>query len=436
MRIAVIGTGYVGLVTGACLSEIGHNVICADISEDKINQLKAGQIPIYEPGLEEIVERNVREGRLSFTTDTGMAIKESMAVFSAVGTPMAKNHEADLQYVQAVAETFGKNLNGYKVFINKSTVPVGTGEMVMKEVKKHSKLNFDVVSNPEFLKEGSAIKDFMTPDRIVIGTESEKAEKVMEDIYRPIIRSQSPLVKTDIKSAELIKYAANSMLATRISFMNEIARYADLAGADVNQVAYGIGLDDRIGPRFLHAGIGYGGSCFPKDVQALIQSGKTAGYDFKVLNAVEDVNQNQYQIVIDKLNKHYKSLKGKKVAVWGLSFKPKTDDVREAPAAKIIASLLDNGATVSAFDPVAMKEFREYYPKLGVEFGQAKDTVLEEADALVLVTEWDEFRTIDVKKLKQSMKKPLIIDGRNIYDPDYLGKSGITYEAVGRPVSS
>ena len=433
MKIAVIGTGYVGLVTGACLAEIGHDVICSDISEEKINLLNNGQIPIYEPGLEEIVKRNARESRLSFTTDTAEAIKKSQAVFSAVGTPMGKNHEADLQYVRAVAETFGKNLNGYKVFINKSTVPVGTGEMVKNTIKKHSQKKSDVVSNPEFLKEGSAVKDFMTPDRIVIGVESEKAAKVMEEIYRPLIRSQSPLVKTDIKSAELIKYAANAMLATRISFMNEIARYADLVGADVKQVAYGIGLDDRIGPRFLHAGIGYGGSCFPKDVQALIQSGKSANYEFKILNAVEEINQSQYKIVLDKLKKHLKSLKGKKIAVWGLSFKPKTDDVRETPSAKIIKELIQQGAIVSAFDPVAMGEFKKHYPNLNVYYGRNRDEVLEDANALILVTEWDEFRTLNFKKLNKLMTSKLIIDGRNIYEPHDLKVHNIAYEFIGRP---
>lgn len=431
MKITVIGTGYVGLVTGACLAEIGHDVICTDISKEKINMLNEGRIPIYEPGLQEIVERNIREKRLNFTTNTAKAIKDSTAVFSAVGTPMGKNHEADLQYVKAVAVTFGKNLTGYKVFINKSTVPVGTGDMVKGIVKKHTKNEFDVVSNPEFLKEGSAVKDFMTPDRIVIGTESKRAEELIEEIYRPIVRAQSPLVKTDIKSAELIKYAANSMLATRISFMNEIARYADLVGADVRQVAYGIGLDDRIGPRFLQAGIGYGGSCFPKDVQALIHSGKAEGYEFNILKAVEEVNQRQYQLVIEKLLQNLQDLKGRKIAVWGLSFKPKTDDVRDAPSTKIIRSLLEEGAEVSVFDPVAMEEFKKHYPELSIKYGKDRYDILKDADALVLVTEWDEFRTIDFEKLSTLMGNQLIIDGRNIYNKEEMIRNNIEYSGIG-----
>lgn len=431
MKIAVIGTGYVGLVTGTCLAEIGHDVICVDISKEKIEGLKKGVVPIYEPGLEELIKRNTKEGRLSFTTNTSDSIKASGVVLSAVGTPMRENHEADLQYVKAVAEDFGKSINGYKIFVNKSTVPVGTGDLVTNIIKKHSNHEFGVVSNPEFLREGSAVKDFMTPDRIVVGCSSKKAEKIMEEIYRPIIRSQSPLIKTDIKSAELIKYAANSMLATRISFMNEIAQYADLVGADVKQVAHGIGLDERIGPRFLQAGIGYGGSCFPKDVQALIQSGKSVGYEFKILDATERVNQTQYKVVIDKLKKHLKNLKGKHIAIWGLSFKPKTDDVRDAPAAKVIRNLLKQGATVSAFDPVATEDFAKHYPQLKVNYVDNRYAVLKGVDALVLVTEWDEFRVIDYKKIIKLMSNSLIIDGRNIYDKGILENNQIQYENIG-----
>lgn len=430
-RIAVIGTGYVGLVTGTCLAEIGHDVICADISEDKIESLNRGVVPIYEPGLEELIVRNVKEGRLSFTTDTSQAIRSSEAVFSAVGTPMGENHAADLRFVKAVAEDFGRNLNTYKIFVNKSTVPVGTGDMVKSIIKKLTKAKFDVVSNPEFLREGSAVKDFLTPDRIVIGCESSHAEKVISEIYRPIVRSQSPLVKTGIRSAELIKYAANSMLAVRISFMNEIAQYADLVGADVKQVAYGIGLDERIGPRFLQAGIGYGGSCFPKDVAALVESGKSAGYQFKILQATQDVNQQQYKVITQKLKGFLKNLKGKRIAVWGLSFKPKTDDVRDAPAALVIRDLLKLGASVTAFDPVATEDFKKHYLELSIDYAQERYSALKDANALVLVTEWDEFRIVDVKKMKKLMKQPVLIDGRNIYDPDLLRGAGFKYVGIG-----
>lgn len=430
-RVAVIGTGYVGLVTGTCLAEIGHDVICADIARDKIEDLKKGIVPIYEPGLEDLIKRNVKEKRLSFTTDTSQAIRDSETIFCAVGTPMGEDHAADLRFVKAVAGDFGRNLNGYKIFVNKSTVPVGTGNIVNTIVKKLTKNKFDVVSNPEFLREGSAIKDFLTPDRIVIGTESERAAKLMGEIYRPIVRSQSPLVKTDIKSAELIKYAANSMLAVRISFMNEIAQYADLVGADVKQVAYGIGLDERIGPRFLQAGIGYGGSCFPKDVAALVESGKTTGYGFKILQATEDVNRNQYKLVIKKLKNYLETLKGKRIGVWGLSFKPKTDDVRDGPSALVISGLLKQGAEVLAFDPVAMEKFRKHYPELTIDYVSNRYEALKDADALLLLTEWDEFRTVDTKKMKKLMRQFVIIDGRNIYDSNMFKDAGFKYAGIG-----
>lgn len=430
MKIAVIGTGYVGLVTGVCLADIGNDVTCVDVDEQKIADLKKGKMPIYEPGLADLLENNLKEGRLEFTTDSKSAIQEAQVVFSAVGTPMAENHEADLTYIKQVGEMFAKSLNGYKVLVTKSTVPVGTGEMLKELIASKTKKSFDVASNPEFLREGSAVKDFMVPDRVVIGCDTKKACKLLEDIYQPLSRTQSPIITTDIKSAELIKYAANSMLATRISFMNEIARFCDLVGADVKEVARGVGLDDRIGPRFLQAGAGYGGSCFPKDVVALIESGKEAEYDFKVLNAVEEVNAEQRDYVVNKLRKHLGDFKGKKVAIWGLSFKPKTDDVREAPAAEIIKRITSEGGSISTFDPVAVDNFKKFYPKLKVEYAKGRYEALNGADALLLLTEWNEFRSIDYDKL-DVMNSKLVIDGRNIYNPEHFKERSIVYEGIG-----
>ncbi|MCD5380693.1 UDP-glucose/GDP-mannose dehydrogenase family protein, partial [Candidatus Gracilibacteria bacterium] len=399
MKITIFGTGYVGLVTGTCLAEVGHEVMCIDIDQTKVDNLKEGIIPIYEPGLEELVKRNFKEGRLHFSTDAKKGVEFATAIFSAVGTPPDKNHRADLQYVKAVSETVGKYMTEYKVFVNKSTVPVGTGdickEIIDGELEKRAKVasplltspkgrgiikKFDIVSNPEFLKEGVAVRDFMLPDRIVCGVESEKAKKMMQEIYKPFVRTNRPLIFTDIKSAEIIKYAANAFLATKISFINEIANFSELAGANISEISKGIGLDERIGPRFLHAGIGYGGSCFPKDVQALIETGKDFGYDFEIIKSVEKVNEKQKLKVVEKLlekfntpipltgtsplqeEENMKILKGKTIAIWGLAFKPKTDDIRDAPSLSVISKLLELGVEkIQAFDPVAMYNVERYY---------------------------------------------------------------------------
>ncbi len=432
VKITIIGTGYVGLVSGTCLAEVGHEVICADIDENKINMLNHGEIPIYESGLKELVHKNMQKGRLHFTTDIDNAIKESEVIFSAVGTPPDKDHRADLQYVKAVAKSFANNLNSYKIFVNKSTVPVGTGNMVKEIIESITDAEFDVVSNPEFLREGAAVKDFLNPDRIVIGTESQRARDIMGSLYKPFERSQSPILFTDIKSAELIKYAANAMLATRISFINEIANFCDLVGADVKAVSKGIGLDNRIGPRFLQAGIGYGGSCFPKDVNALIESGADVGFDFNILNSVEAVNQKQKLIIVDKLRKKLGNLQDKKIAIWGLAFKPKTDDIREAPAIYIINQLIAEGAKVSVSDYVAKHNFQKEHPHLDVEFHDDHYEILHGADALLLLTEWDEFRILNHDKLHERMRNKLIVDGRNIYNSQDLRDRGFDYIGIGK----
>lgn len=435
MNISVIGTGYVGLVTGTCLAELGNNVICADIDKEKIGRLKKGIIPIYEPGLEELIKRNYKEDRLHFTTDSGKAIKESEIVFSAVGTPPDKDHRADLSAVMKVAETFGKNLNGYKVFANKSTVPVGTSERIYEIIKKTSggKHKFDVVDNPEFLREGTAVKDFMNPDRIVVGVKiaATHAREAMKKIYSPLVRAGRSLMFTDINSAEIIKYASNSFLATKISFINEVANFCELASADVTEVAKGIGLDARIGPRFLHAGIGYGGSCFPKDVKAFIQTGKDKGYEFLILEAVEEVNETQRLRLFHKLKEEIKDLKNKKIAVWGLAFKPKTDDMREAPSVTIINELIDSGADIKAFDPVAAGNAKKIFNG-AVDFCDTPYEAALGADALLILTEWDEFRAIDLKKIKTLMRGNLICDGRNIYSKKEMEKLNFKYKSIGR----
>ncbi|MFW5704385.1 MAG: UDP-glucose dehydrogenase family protein [Nanoarchaeota archaeon] len=435
VKIAVVGTGYVGLVTGVCLAEIGHTVICSDISEEKINLLNKGKMPIHEDGLSDKVLRNVKEERLSFTTNIDKAIQDSEVIFSAVGTPPDKDHKADLQFVREVAKTFAKNLNSYKVFVNKSTVPVGTGEMVKEIISEFAKgKEFDVVSNPEFLREGAAIKDFLQPDRIVIGHESNKAKELMQKIYSPLERTQSPILFTDIKSAELIKYAANSMLAVRISFANEMSKYCDLIGANVKSVMRGMGLDNRIGPRFLNAGIGYGGSCFPKDVDALIESGKEVGYEFKIISAAKFANGEQKSYLIEKIEKEI-NFKGKTFAIWGLSFKPRTDDVRETPARIIIQELLEKEASVKVFDPISIENFKKSYPEFNsnsrVEFVESNYQALENVDGLILVTEWDEFRTIDYERAKKLMRGNLIADGRNIYNSNEVRENGFKYIGIG-----
>lgn len=435
MKIAVIGTGYVGLVTGTCLAELGNDVICVDIDESKISKLKNGEIPIYEPGLEELVKRN-KEDRLKFTTNAKKAIQDSEVVFSAVGTPPDKDHKADMTAVKKAAETFGKNINGYKVFVNKSTVPVGTSEIIYEIIAKESKnkYKFDVIDNPEFLREGTAIKDFMNPDRVVIGLRRDigKAQEIMEKLYSPLVRAGRPLMFTDIHSAEIIKYASNSFLATKISFINEVANFCELVGADVKEVAKGMGLDDRIGPRFLHAGIGYGGSCFPKDVQAFIKTGEDKGYEFQILNAVENVNRTQKTKILKKLTKEIPDLKNKVIAVWGLAFKPKTDDMREAPSINVINGILEAGGIVNAFDPVAMENAKKLFPKDTVNFCDTPRKAVKGADALLILTEWDEFRAADLKKIKKTMRGNLLCDGRNIYNPAEVKKAGFKYKSIGR----
>lgn len=435
MKLTFLGTGYVGLVSGACMAEIGHEVICADVDKAKIAKLKRGVIPIYEIGLEEIVERNVKEGRLSFTTDLKEAVQASEVVFMAVGTPEDKETgQADLRFVFAAAEAFGRYLNGYKLFVDKSTVPVGTADQVRNIIKKTSKGKhaFDVVSNPEFLREGAAVKDFLNPDRIVVGVSSSRARDIMEKIYRPIVRSGRPLFFTDVKSAEIIKYASNAFLATKISFINEIANFCDVEGGNVKEVAKGMGFDNRIGSRFLYAGIGYGGSCFPKDVQALRHSGVEAESPFHILDAVHEVNRRQQMKPFVKLQEHFKNrLKGKTIALWGLSFKPRTDDVREAPALKLIQAFAHEGAKTRVFDPVALPNAKKEITEKKVLFAKDALTALEGADALVICTEWDEFRVVDYTDLKRRMKGNVIFDGRNVLERKEAEAAGFTYFGIG-----
>jgi UDPglucose 6-dehydrogenase len=416
------------------MAELGHTVICADIDKKKIAKLKKGVMPIYELGLDELVEKNVKEGRLSFTSSVGQAIREADVVFSAVGTPEDKaTGKADLQYVYAVAEMFAKNLNGYKILVNKSTVPVGTADQTHAVVLASSKGKgeFDIVSNPEFLREGAAIKDFLNPDRVVVGVSSDRAKVIMEKIYRPIARAGRPVVITDVRSAELIKYAANAFLATKITFINEIANFCEKSGANVKEVARGMGLDSRIGSRFLYAGIGYGGSCFPKDVQALMQTGKEYGSSFHIVEAADKVNDIQKLRPVTFLKEHFKDLKGKTIAIWGLSFKPRTDDVREAPALYVIEALLKAGAKVQAFDPVAIESFKAMFPDKRVKYAaNAYDATLK-ADALLIMTEWDEFRTAEYSDLASRMKGLVIVDGRNIFERREAEAEGFTYFGIG-----
>lgn len=437
MNIAIVGTGYVGLVSGTCFAEMGVNVTCVDVNEEKINSLKNGQVPIYEPGLDEMVLRNHREGRLNFTTDLTSCLDNVDIVFSAVGTPPDEDGSADLQYVLAVAREFGQNIKKYTVLVTKSTVPVGTAKKVKAVIREELEkrgvdVPFDVASNPEFLKEGAAIKDFMSPDRVVVGVESEKAKELMSKLYRPFMLNNFRVIFTDIPSAEMIKYAANSMLATRISFMNDIANLCELVGADVNMVRKGIGADVRIGSKFLYPGCGYGGSCFPKDVKALIKTAEKNGYNMSVLKAVEEVNENQKHVLFNKLSKYYGGdLKGKTIAMWGLAFKPETDDMREATSLVTINLLLEAGCTVRVYDPVAMNECRR---RIGDKVLYAKDMydAVLDADALLMLTEWKQFRLPSWGVVSKSMKKPLIIDGRNIYDAEELKQNGFEYYCIGR----
>jgi UDPglucose 6-dehydrogenase len=433
MKIAVVGTGYVGLVTGTCLSETGNTVTCVDIDENKVARLKDGKMPIYEPGLEKLFERNIKEERLFFTTNLAEGIKEAQIIFLALPTPPGEDGSADLRYVLGVAEEIGKLLTDYKIIINKSTVPVGTADKVKEAIAKNYKGEYDVVSNPEFLREGVAVDDFMKPDRIVIGTQSERAKKLLEQLYGPYVRQGNPIIFMDERSSELTKYAANSFLATKISFMNEVAQLCERIGADVDMVRRGIGSDERIGRRFLFPGIGYGGSCFPKDVQALVRSSWEVGYDFRILDAVMDVNKRQKIHLVSKIKNYYDDkLEGKHFAVWGLAFKPNTDDIREAPSLYIIEELLKGGATVTAYDPEAMKNVQGV---LGdkISYSASQYDALKGADALVIATEWNEFRTPDFIKIVSNMKRKVIFDGRNLFDANAVRELGFYYESIGRP---
>lgn len=436
MNIAIVGSGYVGLVSGACFAEMGVDVTCVDIDKQKIDNLIAGIIPIYEPGLDELVARNSAAGRLHFTTSLESVIDDVEIVFSAVGTPPDEDGSADLQYVLEVARTFGRCIKKYALLVTKSTVPVGTSKKIKQVIneelaKRGENIPFEVASNPEFLKEGAAIKDFMSPDRVVIGIESDRAKKVMERLYRPFLLNNFRVIFMDIASAEMTKYAANSMLATRISFMNDIANLCELVGADVNMVRKGIGSDVRIGNKFLYAGCGYGGSCFPKDVKALIHTGKENGYDMRIIEAVEAVNQYQKEIVYKKLNDTFNNnIKGKRIAIWGLSFKPETDDMREAPSLIVIDKLVKSGADVIVYDPVAMNECRR---RIGDKVEYAKDMydAVIDADALALLTEWKEFRLPSWSVIHKAMKGNIVVDGRNIYDPNELSEAGFQYHCIG-----
>lgn len=437
MKIAVVGTGYVGLVTGTCFAEMGTEVFCVDIDEKKIENLINGIIPIFEPGLDEMVKRNVKAGRLNFTTDLTSILNKVDIIFSAVGTPPDEDGSADLRYVLDVARTIGQNLEKHIVVVTKSTVPVGTAQLVKKAIQEEldkrdkSDIEFDVASNPEFLKEGAAISDFMAPDRVIVGVENDRAKALMEKLYKPFTLNNYRIIYTDIPSAEMIKYAANAMLATRISFMNDIANLCEIMGADVNMVRKGIGSDARIGSKFLYAGCGYGGSCFPKDVKALIKTAKKQGYEMKILEAVEAVNERQKNVLFDKLMKYYDNdIKGKTIAIWGLAFKPKTDDMREAPALVLIDKILKAGGKVRAYDPVAMEETHR---RIGDVIVYAKDIydAAIDADAILMITEWNEFRLPTWDVIKKIVRKPVVFDGRNIYNRQEMNKVGFEYYGIG-----
>ena len=432
MNIAVIGTGYVGLVTGTCFAETGNSVVCVDIDEKKIKRLQDGDITIYEPGLEKLFLRNMKEERLRFTTDLRDGIKDASIIILALPTPPGENGSADLKYILGVADELGKIIKEYKVIVDKSTVPVGTAEHVKASIGKNYKSDFDVVSNPEFLREGVAVDDFMKPDRVVIGTSSEKAKKIMGELYAPFVRQGNPVIYMDERSAELTKYAANAFLAAKISFMNEIAQLCEKIGADVDMVRKGIGSDGRIGKRFLFPGIGYGGSCFPKDVQALARSAGDANYDFKILNAVMQVNEIQKMHLLSRIKKYFHNdLKGKKFAVWGLSFKPSTDDIREAPALTIIEALLNEGASITAFDPEAMKNVKNLLADK-IKYADNQYEALQDADGLIIATEWSEFRTPDFNKMSLLLKNKVIFDGRNLFELSSMKEKGYHYESIGR----
>ena len=439
MRISIFGSGYVGLVTGACMAEMGNHVVCYDIDEQKIARLNNGDIPIYEPGLDAYIERNVEAGRLEFTTDVKKAVDHGLFQFIAVGTPPDEDGSADLQYVLAVARSIGENMEDYRIIIDKSTVPVGTADKVNTEIQSALKgrskaIEFDVVSNPEFLKEGAAISDFMKPDRIIVGTDNPRTTELLRTLYEPFNRNHDRLISMDIRSAELTKYAANAMLATKISFMNELANLAERFGADIEKVRVGIGSDPRIGYHFIYPGAGYGGSCFPKDVRALARSASESGYEAELLNSVEGVNNRQKHKVFEKLSDHYGDrLDGKTIALWGLSFKPRTDDMREAPSRVLMESLWETGASVRAYDPEAMEEARRIYPDAsGLVLCDTAYGALEGADALVIITEWQEFRSPDFQLLQEKLADKVIFDGRNLYEPESIAMFGLEYYAMGR----
>ena len=432
MKVAVVGTGYVGLVLGACLAETGNDVLCADVDTGKIAGLAQGKLPIYEPGLEPLVLHNLREGRLGFTTDVGQAVERSEIVFIAVGTPPDEDGSADLQHVLDVAGTIGRRMSAPKIVITKSTVPVGTAERVRAEIVRHTKTPFHVCSNPEFLKEGAAVEDFMKPDRVVVGVDSDEAARTLEELYAPFVRTGNPLIFMDVPSAEMTKYAANAMLATRISFMNQIARLCEAVGADVTQVRRGIGSDRRIGPAFLFPGPGYGGSCFPKDVRALVRSGADHEVPLDILVAVQAANERQKRVLFEKLRRHFDgALRGRAVAVWGLAFKAETDDVRESPALVLVELLLREGATVRVHDPAALAAARRVFGDR-VTYAEHAYDALAGADALAIVTEWLEYRNPDFARIRQLLRRPLIVDGRNLFEPDRLAKLGFTYDSIGR----
>ena len=432
MKIAVVGSGYVGLVAGACLAENGNDVVCIDKDQAKVNKLQRGQIPIYEPGLEEVVRRNRAEKRLTFTTNLPKGVRASEIIFIAVGTPMGEDGTADLQHVLEVARETARAMNGYKVVVNKSTVPVGTAAKVREVIRRETTHPFSVVSNPEFLKQGAAIDDFMKPDRVVIGAEDPRSAELMQELYAPFTRTGAPIMLMDCASAELCKYAANAMLATRISFMNEVANVCEAMGADVDQVRKAVAADRRIGASFLFPGVGYGGSCFPKDVKAMLRFAQSAKYDFEILKSVEAVNEKQKLRLLHKLKSHFGSLKGKRIAVWGLAFKPRTDDMREAPAVPLINGMLAEGATVQAYDPEAMKVAKSIFGSK-ITYADNSYAALTGADALALVTEWNEFREPDYARMRKLMRSPVIFDGRNIYNPEAMRAQGFTYNSIGRP---
>jgi UDPglucose 6-dehydrogenase len=431
MKIAVVGTGYVGLVTGTCFAETGNTVTCVDIDEKKIERLSSGQITIFEPGLEKIFHRNIKEDRLHFTTNLEEGIREAKIIFLALPTPPGEDGSADLKYILKVADDLGKIMTEYKVIVDKSTVPVGTSKKVHAVIAKNATVEFDVVSNPEFLREGVAVDDFMKPDRVVIGTTSERAQKILTDLYGPFVRQGNPIIFMDEESAELTKYAANSFLATKITFMNEIARLCELFGADVDLVRKGIGSDERIGKRFLFPGIGYGGSCFPKDVKALVKSASNVNYDFKILKSVEEVNQEQKLYLLPRIKKYFGSIKGKTFALWGLAFKPNTDDIREAPALEIIDELLKDNCTIKVFDPEAINNVKAIYGDKLIYAGSQYEA-LENAEALIIATEWSEFRTPDFDRVISVLPSKIIFDGRNLFDLDKMQECGFHYESVGR----